>query len=344
MQLTSQTVSARQDERLTEWQGPLFVVGAWRSGTSLLYALLNKHPDLGLMYEGDLPLLRALFWIPGLRSRWLARWEFWNLALSRHALDGASIAPDSTDFRSAMSAAYQQRAQKKGARIWGDKSPNYSASVVKLAEDFPHARFLIIWRDPTAICRSIVRAGEENSWFSRRGMIHRALMGTRELKSACERLVKRGVRVHQIHYEALVKDPARTMRGICDFLDVSFVRAVSSLEGADRSAIYNEGKHHSLVKGEKIVSSLERPEVLSPRLKRKIGRYVALWREETGGEWPPSSHPPEVNPGKFSFFERAYDRLFYQWLRMLDLTIAFIYCYAPLWLLKQLRGRRRSSE
>ncbi|PYX45967.1 MAG: hypothetical protein DMG79_17915 [Acidobacteria bacterium] len=29
--------------------GPLFVVGMWRSGTSLLYALLNQHPEIGLM-------------------------------------------------------------------------------------------------------------------------------------------------------------------------------------------------------------------------------------------------------------------------------------------------------
>ena len=27
--------------------GPVFVVGMWRSGTSLLYALLNQHPQIG---------------------------------------------------------------------------------------------------------------------------------------------------------------------------------------------------------------------------------------------------------------------------------------------------------
>jgi hypothetical protein len=32
--------------------GPLFVLGMWRSGTSLLYALLNQHPQIALMYEG----------------------------------------------------------------------------------------------------------------------------------------------------------------------------------------------------------------------------------------------------------------------------------------------------
>ena len=41
--------------------GPLFVVGMWRSGTSLLYALLNQHPQIGLMYESDMLTLAPLF-------------------------------------------------------------------------------------------------------------------------------------------------------------------------------------------------------------------------------------------------------------------------------------------
>ena len=39
--------------------GPLFVVGMWRSGTSLFYALFNQHPQIGLMYESDMLTLGA---------------------------------------------------------------------------------------------------------------------------------------------------------------------------------------------------------------------------------------------------------------------------------------------
>ncbi|MCU1303513.1 MAG: Sulfotransferase family, partial [Candidatus Sulfotelmatobacter sp.] len=34
--------------------GPIFVVGIWRSGTSLLYTLMNQHPQIALTYESDL--------------------------------------------------------------------------------------------------------------------------------------------------------------------------------------------------------------------------------------------------------------------------------------------------
>ena len=63
---------------LAPWRGPLFVIGIWRSGTSLLYALLNKHPQISLLYEGDLYCLRPLFWIPRAASSWLARWDLWK--------------------------------------------------------------------------------------------------------------------------------------------------------------------------------------------------------------------------------------------------------------------------
>jgi hypothetical protein len=34
-----------------QFANPVFVVGVFRSGTSLLYDLLNQHPQAALMYE-----------------------------------------------------------------------------------------------------------------------------------------------------------------------------------------------------------------------------------------------------------------------------------------------------
>ena len=339
-QLAPQFVTSSDSPSLAQWQGPLFVVGMWRSGTSLLYALLNKHPQIALMYEGDLFLLRPLFWIPGAGSRWLARWEFWNEALERHGLDAGRIPLNISCLQTAMERAYQEYAHQKGALIWGEKSPNCYDSLTCLARDFPDARFIIIWRDPGAICRSVIRAAEVASWFNRRGMIYRALMGCRALKTECDRLASRGARVHQVQYEALVRDPAGAMVDVCKFLGVPFVPSVASLEGADRSAIY-QGEHHSLVKGERIVSSLERPEVLPADLKRKIERYVSLWRAESGGKWPILSSPQNGDSGKPSLRERLLDRALYRCLRTLDSIVVFAYCSAPLWLLKRLRAFKR---
>ncbi len=65
---------------------PVFVVGVLRSGTSLLYALLNQHPQVALMYECDVWNFPEAF--SGIRFKrdWLRRQEFYNQALSRHRL------------------------------------------------------------------------------------------------------------------------------------------------------------------------------------------------------------------------------------------------------------------
>src|ERR1700687_1378664 len=103
------------DESCRLADGPVFVVGMFRSGTSLLYALLNQHPQIALMYEGDLAHLQALFWIPRDTTRWLRRWEFWNTALARHKFDTSVIPDGIRDLKTAVQAVYTEYArQKKG--------------------------------------------------------------------------------------------------------------------------------------------------------------------------------------------------------------------------------------
>ena len=317
--------------------GPLFVVGMWRSGTSLLYALLNQHSQISLMYEAELPVLRPLFMLRGGKSDWTKRWNFWNSALDRHQISADGIPDSVKDLASAVRAVYGQFALRKGATIWGGKSPNYYDSLDRLAEEFPQAQFIVIWRDPADICRSILRAAEKDTWFSKRGITHRALFGLERMKQECDRLVSGGVPVHQIEYEDLIYHPADLMQGICRFLEVPFEERMASLQGADRSAIY-EGEHHEGVKSEKIAGKKPRPEVLPVALKRKIQRYTSFWRTQYGGAWPPVSADLRDEPVKIpGMLERVKDRLLFRALRSLDAAVVYIYCFAPLWLLGKYR-------
>src|SRR5271157_5175771 len=114
--------------------GPLFVVGMFRSGTSLLYALLNQHPQIALMYEGDLAHLPSLFWFPTDTRQWLTKWNFWNGAVSRHKIDINSLPSGVSDLQSAVREAYMAYArQKAGATIWGCKSPTYFDELIRLS-------------------------------------------------------------------------------------------------------------------------------------------------------------------------------------------------------------------
>src|ERR1700676_1695534 len=163
--------SSTQPMSIDSTSGPLFVVGIWRSGTSLLYTLLNQHPQVALLYEGDLPVMRPLFLFSGgcAKSDWLERWEFWNRGASRHGIDGSSI-PPRLDIRSTTEAVCKQYAERKNPTIWGCKRPQYYACLPELAREFPNAKFIVIWRDPNAICSSIVRAAARSHYFPLPGL------------------------------------------------------------------------------------------------------------------------------------------------------------------------------
>jgi hypothetical protein len=307
--------------------GPLFVVGMWRSGTSLLYALLNQHPQIGLMYESDLPLLAPLFLLGRKSKWWLTKFDSWNGALTRHKIDAAAIDPDINDLPRGFSAIAQQYAAKTGATVWGCKSPNYYDCMKQLADWFPNAKFIVIWRDPADVCRSIVRAAEKSPWFARKGMDLRALLGYRRMKQEADQLVRRGAAIYQLQYDDLVSDPETTLKAICDFIGVPFDSKMASLEGADRSAVY-KGEHHSMVKSSTIVANRERPEVLSPALKSKIERYVVYWRKTSKGKWPVKAMVTEETVAA-SLLERAVDGVRHRMLRTSDLMVPFAYAFVP---------------
>src|SRR5258707_14868175 len=264
-QMANESQNSEPHDSAPMSEGPLFVVGMWRSGTSLLYALLNQSPHIGLMYESDLALLSSLFLLPRKSSWWLNKVDSWNGALTRHKIDPGAIPENISDLPGAFGAVAQQYAKAKGATVWGCKSPSYYDCMTELATWFPNAKFIVIWRDPAEVCRSIVRAAEKSPWFARPGMDLRALLGCRRMKKEADELVGRGAAIHQLQYDDLVRDPAAAVTAICDFIGVPFDPRMASLEGADRSAGYN-GDHHSMVKSSRIVPNRERPEVLSPEL------------------------------------------------------------------------------
>lgn len=315
--------------------GPIFVVGIWRSGTSLLYTLLNQNPQIALTYESDLFLLRLLFRGGKPKTDWLERWEFWNNALTRHQIDPGQLPLAPANYPTAATSVWKQYA--KGS-LYGDKSPNYFDSMPALAREFPHARFIVIWRDLADTCRSIVQAGKGSSFFAKRGITHRALIGYRKMKRDCDVLVRKGIALHQIHYEEMIQSPDLVMQGICWFLQIPFDPRMASLDGADRSAIY-DAPQHSAVKSEKIGIKPKSDAALPEELRAKIARYIAFWKKQSDGAWPLySTTAGDTEPA--GIWERAQDEIYFQGLRAFDRFTALVYCYAPIAVLRRYRGAK----
>jgi len=311
---------------------PIFVTGMRRCGATLLYLLLNQHPDIALLYESDLPLLWPMFRLPWERKRWVEKWEYWNASISRHNLDPARLASPVQSLAEAFDLAGREYASQLGKKRWGCKSPTYFDRLERLSDEFPDARFVVVWRDPEESCRSAMNAaasGISAKWFARPGTNLHILLAAKTLKKQVDALLAKGAWVHQIHYRDLVTDTTNVMRGLCDFLQVPFDPAVAVLGNADHSAVF-KGAHHTLARGTSIVSSTQRHQALPSKLTRKIERYRALWKAQYGDTWILSRHFSEsdfVEPG---LWERATDRLVYLACRLRDIAPEMFFSVLPL--------------
>lgn len=311
---------------------PIFITGIWRCGATLLYLLLNQHPDIALLYESDLPLLWPMFRLPWERKRWVEKWEYWNASISRHDLDPARLSSSVESLAEAFETAGQQYAEQRGKKRWGCKSPSYMDRLEQLAAEFPHAQFIVVWRDPEESCRSAINAtgsGASGRWFARSGMNHRVIFSCTTLKKQVDALRSQGASVCEIHYRDLVSDTENTMRRICESLQVPFDPAVTGLSSADHSAVF-KGAHHALARGGTVVSTTNRHAALPPKLAAKIERYKALWKAETGDTSLLTQHFPKNISAKPTLWERGTDQLLYLGLRTRDAAPRILFSILPL--------------
>jgi len=322
--------------------GPLFILSVWRSGSSLLYALLNQHSKIALLYEGDLPRLHLYLFGRFRNGTWRERWEFWNQGPSRHGIAIEAMPANVSNAWEATRIVYQEAAQRKQATIWGEKTPHWYDCPLYMAERFPDARFIFLWRDVNAVMESICRAALSDRFFRKAGFANKVLIGTEKLKRACVTLQSRGRLVHEVNYEDLISNTPECMRQICEFLEVPFEARTTALQGADRSAMPSGG-HHEMVRGDRVVDKRNRGDHLPSALQAKIGRYICRWKRSYDG-WPhyPAEQPVAVRPP--GPLELWCDWITYQVALCRDKTVALIYALVPMSVARQLREWAREHR
>jgi Sulfotransferase family len=328
-------------------KNPVFVVGVFRAGTSLLYSLLNQHPQVALMYECD--AWNFPEWLSSLRFKgnWLARQEFYNSALSRHRLTYGNSLRGLEEIQTPEDL-YKVFGQGKSATLWGEKSPFYCFRLRRLAARNPGSPFILIWRDPVEIYRSVQMAGRTTSFFGRPGMLSRLVVYQEKMLEQAAKLEKAGTRIHHVTYSDLVDKTSEVCEGICEFLNVPFNPRMMALDEADLSAVYYAPQHQHLRRG--VIQRREiAGEVLDSNTTRKLERFRNRWSRLNRAWFPEKKPAAEVSEP--SFLELNYHRAVGNALCVWDDTKRALFEFLPITWLRTYRetvrwfyGRHGVSE
>lgn len=224
--------------------GPIFLVGVPRSGTTLLQRILDAHPDVAVAPE--------TFFVRRFADR---RKHYGKLGDPRHleklltdliaTPEFAEMGLDSAEFRSAVRGfaspsleyhevfaawldAYRAR---RGKRIVGEKTPNHLLAMRRLEDWFPNARFVHVVRDPRAVTESWRGVPWTNGSLEADAEVWRRYLETSRKEPP------RRATCHVIRYESLIANPESETRRLCEAIGLKFHAAMLRFHEVSAEAV-----------------------------------------------------------------------------------------------------------
>lgn len=260
--------------RLTE--KPVFMLGAERSGTTLLMAMVGCHPRIAVpevvwYYPRFRPYLHtygdlareenfrtlAAEMIFGLKT------PFWGMRVNpRTIVDEILETVRERSFAGIYCAMFERYAREVGGKPrWGEKTPYNLFFVKEILEDFPNAQFIFITRDGRDACADYLESG-----FGPTNIFCAA-----EVWKLCQNAVapwrkRLGPDAWlDVKYEDLARAPERTLRAVCKFLGEDYVPSMLEFHHTDIAKARGATRDHKPLGG--------------PASDRYIGIYKQLLSE-----------------------------------------------------------------
>lgn len=182
-------------------RGPIFVVGAMGSGSTLIRLILDSHERIGMPQEtGFMRAYKAHQFIP---LKWSGRNWARRLGWSRRELD--------VELARFYDRIFRRYIEAEGKQRWGDKTPLHTWHVDAMARLFPDAAFIGMMRHPGGS----VRSNMTRFHHSFRGAVRHVERYDREIARQAARHKRRFVIVR---YEELVLRPEQLMRELLEWL------------------------------------------------------------------------------------------------------------------------------
>lgn len=204
-----------------------FLVGRGRSGTTLLRAMFDSHPELAIPHESHFVVTMGMKrkayerpagfdagrFVDDLSSTGFARWGLDATAVKRRLADEGT-----RSYQSAVRGVFSHYALDRGKPRYADKTPIYVLHIDYLAELFPEAQFIHIIRDGRDVALSYMDVD-----FGPAGLEEAAIHWKRFVNAGRRAGAHLGEsRYAEVRYEALMADPEREVRRLCSFVDLDF--------------------------------------------------------------------------------------------------------------------------
>lgn len=214
--------------------GPIFIVGAPRSGTTMLQYILDDLPNLS-MPTGEshfiVPLHRNQAAYPdvgtaaGMR-RLLQTLHDFNAEFLNTDLHGVKFDIDSladaflaegrNSVRDVVAGIFEHNARGMGKTRWGDKTPYYALHLDRLVAWWPDARIIHLVRDGRDVALSLFGRRHDFSAYN----IYYAAQYWQKYVDVCREQGKKLAAGHylELRYEDVLNDQDAAMRTVCDFI------------------------------------------------------------------------------------------------------------------------------
>jgi hypothetical protein len=249
----------------------VFIVGAPRSGTTLLRRIVDAHPDIAItrethwitkLLEGDDAFSPDAPVTTELLRRLRAHPKFTRMDADDPELD-RMVRAAPVSYSELVTRIFDRYGEAHGKRLVGDKVPDYVRHLALLHRLWPAARFVHLIRDGRDVSLSMLTRER----FARRfATWQEDPIATAAL--SWEQLVRLGReagaelppdRYYELRYESLVAAPAKECRKLCEFLGVAY---------AERMPRFHEGR------------TREEPGRDAKSAWRPVTRGLRSWRTE----------------------------------------------------------------
>ena len=221
-------------------QPPVFIVGAPRSGTTLLRNMLNRHPRFSIcretrFYHSVYSRRRAFGDLSNPEKRrqvveeYLATERIRKLGVDLSGLRD-KLMREATDYRALFTCFLEYYAEFHGKPRCGEKTPYHAVFTETLCEWYPGASIIHLVRDP----RDVVASLQRMPWASNSVVINASSWVS--LNRAAQRSSYRPGYL-LVHYETLLIEPEGELTRICAHLGEQY--APSMLVPQEAHVTYN---------------------------------------------------------------------------------------------------------